>query len=139
MANEPGLSGEGGEASHDALGPSGSGTILLVEDETNVRILVTTVLKRQGYTVIEASNGSEALERGLEYSLPIHLLITDVTMPLLSGVELVRQILPLRPSMKVIFITGREREDVPQGRGVSFLEKPFTLRGLLAQVEWVMR
>lgn len=140
MANEPALSGKESEPPEDPPRPSGSkGAILLVDDETNVRTLVARILEREGYRVLEASNGSEALERGLEYSLPIHLLITDVTMPLLSGPELVRQILPHRPDMKVIFITGRDKKDVPQSPGISFLEKPFTLKGLLAQVEQVMR
>jgi CheY-like chemotaxis protein len=139
MANEPGLSGEGDVSFSDPARPPGSkGTILLVEDETNVRTLVARILEREGYTVIEASHGAEALERGLEYSLPIHLLITDVTMPLLSGPELVRQILPTRPDMKVMFITGLDKKDLPQGPVISYLEKPFTLKGLLAQVEQLL-
>ncbi len=93
------------------------------------------VLEEQGYTVIEAANGGAALERGIEYSLPIHLLITDLMMPLLSGRDLVQQLLPMRPSMKVIIITGRDKKEIPQGPGISSLEKPFTLKGLLALVE----
>lgn len=139
MANEPGLPGEQDESPSDPARPPGSkGTILLVDDETNVRTLVARILEREGYRVLEAAHGGEALERGLEYSLPIHLLITDVSMPLVSGPELVRQILPLRPGMKVIFITGQDKKDVLQGQGISFLEKPFTLRGLLAQVEQML-
>lgn len=139
MADGPGLSGEEGEAPHSPRPLGSKGTILLVEDETNVRILIAKILEHQGYTVIEAPNGAEALERGLGYTLPIHLLITDISMPLVSGPELVRQIHPLRPGMKVIFITGRDKKDVPQGTGISFLEKPFTLRGLIAQVACALR
>ncbi len=140
MANEPGFSSAEGEIPHDHPSPSGSkGTILLADDDTNVRNLISKILEREGYTVIEASNGAEALERGLEYGLPIHLLITDVSMPLVSGPDLVRQILPKRPSMKVLFITGRDKKDVSKGASISYLEKPFTLKGLLAQVDQLMK
>jgi len=139
MANEPGLSGEPGKSrSPSDRPPDSRRTILLVDDEKNVRMLVARTLEREGYGVIEASNGAEALGRGLEYSQPIDLLITDVTMPILSGPELVRQILLERPEMKVIFITGLDEKDVPHGLGISYLEKPFTLKGLLDQVKQLL-
>ena len=139
MANKPGHSGEGEETFSDPEKPSGSrGRILLVDDEAIVRTLVARTLEREGYQVIEASHGSEALARGLEDRLHIDLLITDVSMPLLDGPELVRQLLPKRAGLKVIFLTGRANKDVLQGPGISYLEKPFTLKGLLARVQQML-
>lgn len=140
MADSPGLADKTGETPVDPRTPEESPrTILLAEDETNVRVLIAGVLERQGFKVIEAPNGAEALKRAGQYPLPISLLITDVSMPLLSGPELVRQLLPLRPEMKVLFLTGRDKKDLPQGANISFLEKPFALVALLGQVRRVLR
>lgn len=139
MTIAPDVPGRQDGAPIDSMIPPGSrGVILLVEDESSIRTLIARTLERESFIVLEARNGQEALKKSLEYNPPIHLLITDVTMPLLSGPELVRQIHPLRPSMKVIFVTGREKKDVDQGPGVSYLEKPFTIKGLLAQVKQVL-
>ena len=81
--------------------------MLLVEDEASVRKLVSRMLGKQGYTVLEASNGEEALHVAQEHTCkPIHLLLTDVVMPLMSSRKLVEHLAESRPEMKVLFISG---------------------------------
>ena len=82
----------------------GSETILLVEDEDSVRQLVRETLESRGYRVLEASNGDAALTLAASHSDPIHLIITDVVMPGLSGHELVQQLQPARPTIKVLYL-----------------------------------
>jgi len=84
----------------------GHETILLVEDAPAVRVLARDVLKAQGYTVVEAQHGREALRIAEQYAGPIHLLLTDVVMPEMNGRDLVEQLAPLRPSMAIIYMSG---------------------------------
>ena len=111
--------------------PEGSETILLVEDESNVRKMASRVLSRKGYKIIEASNGEEAL-RFAENYLPgkIDILLTDVIMPHMGGVELSEKIKEKNPKIKVLFISGyTENSIVHNGvldHGIFFLQKPFT-------------
>jgi two-component sensor histidine kinase len=86
---------------------SGSENVLVVEDEDSVRELVLTTLKRHGYSVLEASNGEEALAMVEQRSEPIHLLISDVVMPGLGGRELARKLGALHPEMKMVFVSGK--------------------------------
>jgi two-component system, cell cycle sensor histidine kinase and response regulator CckA len=108
----------------------GSETLLLVEDSDVVRRLLLEVLRRNGYTVLEARNGAEALDIGKEFSGPIDLLITDMVMPQMSGRELAAHLAPKRPKMKVVLMSGYTVEAILRhgvlAPGTAFLEKPFS-------------
>ena len=119
----------------------GDETILLVEDEDIVREVTARILRNQGYTVVEAKNGEQALRRCDEHRGPLHLLLTDVVMPQMSGQELARQVRMLRPDVRVLYTSGYSDtimlRQSAQIRGV-FLQKPFTVRELLAKVREVL-
>lgn len=105
-------------------------TILLVEDEAVVRRLAYEILKREGYTVLEASCGEEALQISEKHKDPIHLLLTDVVMPKMSGPELSEKLGLLRPEMKVVLMSGYTDKNIvsddPKKRKINFVQKPFT-------------
>jgi PAS domain S-box-containing protein len=120
----------------------GSETILLVEDEGSVRQLIRETLESRGYHVLEAGDGRAALALAASRSETIHLVITDVVMPGLSGHELVQQLLGARPAIKVLYLSGHAEETVagplaPQGPK-AFLQKPFTLQNLSRKVREVL-
>jgi len=111
--------------------PQGSETVLLVEDEPTVREVATRLLREQGYNVLVAANGDEALHLARTHAKDtIHLLVTDVVMPRLSGKAVADQLKVLRPEMKVLFISGYSDESVMRhgsaGAGWNFLQKPFS-------------
>ncbi|MDH3792533.1 MAG: response regulator, partial [Rhodospirillales bacterium] len=122
---------------------SGSGTLLLVEDEDAVRAFSARALRSKGYDVLEARSGEAALELLGEQQKPIDLLITDVVMPRIDGPTLVREVRGQRPDLKVIFISGYAedafRKRLDQGAGIHFLPKPFSLKQLAGKVKEVMR
>jgi two-component system cell cycle sensor histidine kinase/response regulator CckA len=122
--------------------PHGSETILVVEDQEDLRRLAVHVLKRQGYRVLETSCGEDALELSKERKEPIHMVLTDVVMPGMSGRQLVDQLLPLHPKMKVLYMSGyTENEIVHDGvleEGTNYIQKPFTLDGLTRQVREIL-
>ncbi len=108
----------------------GTETILVVEDEITVRELARELLQMSGYTVLEAKHGQEALRICRTYDGPIHLMLTDVVMPLMNGHELAETLAPLRPGMKVLYMSGYTEEagvlrDILDSDAV-FLQKPFT-------------
>jgi len=113
----------------------GSETVLLVEDEPQVRDLVLAVLKTRGYRVLCSENGAEAMRLEREHPGRIHLLITDVVMPGMSGRELAEHLLSLRPELKVLFMSGYTDDAVLRhgviAPGSAFLQKPFALEDLL--------
>ncbi|HWY48950.1 MAG TPA: response regulator [Bryobacteraceae bacterium] len=117
-------------------------TILVVEDEAGIRALVRKILRRQGYQVLEASNGDEALVICREHSGPIDLLITDVIMPEVGGRELVTRFHELRGAAKVLYVSGyTDDATIYSGNypaGTAFLQKPFTLGALLDKVKEVL-
>jgi two-component system cell cycle sensor histidine kinase/response regulator CckA len=116
----------------------GSETVLLVEDEDAVRTLTRELLARQGYNVLEASNGEEALRVASTFAGTIHLLLTDVVMPEMSGRDLVRRFLTSRPRTRVLYTSGyTDHAVVRSGEirdGIGFLQKPFTSDSLIGAV-----
>jgi PAS domain S-box-containing protein len=129
--------------SHPALPrPTGTETVLVVEDETTVRDLERQVLQGCGYTVLEAANGREALRVCKEHPGPIDLLLTDVVMPLMGGVELAAAVSWERPRTKVIFLSGYADDHViRQGvtrSGHTLLRKPFTVSEFARTVREVL-
>jgi len=122
--------------------PHGSETVLLVEDEEMVREIVLKFLKKYGYTVLSSADGREALKICREHKGRIHLLLTDVVMPGMSGKELARQAMELLPDLKVLFMSGYTDNAIDQQgvleKGVAFIEKPFTHQGLAWKLRWVL-
>lgn len=123
--------------------PSGCETILAVEDEDNVRRLAVQILKGQGYFVLEASHAEEAMKVVKEQTENgIHLLLTDVVMPGMSGHELANHLLSSLPKMKVLFMSGyTDNAIVHHGileEGVNYIQKPFTVDALARKVREVL-
>jgi PAS domain S-box-containing protein len=120
----------------------GSRTALIVEDEDALREVTRRLLTRQGYTVITAANGAEAITAANSYRGPIDLLITDVIMPQMLGREAAEKIQQTRPEIRVLYMSGYARPFLAsQGRldpGVTLLDKPFTERELLDKVDTVL-
>jgi len=122
--------------------PRGSETILFVEDEESVRELVRDYLSETGYRVLEASDGLQALEVAESHKGPIHILVTDVVMPRLSGRELASRLSAQRPKTKILFISGYTddsifRHGVLEG-GVAYLQKPFNLKAIAQKIREVL-
>ena len=117
-------------------------TILVVEDEEIVRELVCQVLADQGYDVLCASNGSEGLRLSGAHAGQIKLLITDVVMPVIGGLELARTMSAARPDIKVLYVSGYSESDISEqgilASELEFLEKPFTPQVLIRKVREVL-
>jgi two-component system cell cycle sensor histidine kinase/response regulator CckA len=118
-------------------------TILLVDDEPQVRAVIRDVLELGGYTVLEAGDGTEAAKVEAGVAGPIHLLLTDVMMPGLSGPDLARRLTPRRPRMKVIYMTAFSFVDIANQQiglepGVPILAKPFRVEVLTKKVRDVL-
>jgi two-component system, cell cycle sensor histidine kinase and response regulator CckA len=110
-------------------------TILLVEDDPGVRALAMNVLTRLGYQVLSASSGDEALTLAQQASVPIHLLLTDVVMPNMSGRDVAAHLKQLRPDVRVLFMSGYTEEALGTLKdGAELLHKPFTIEGLSGAV-----
>ena len=106
--------------------------ILLAEDEAVVRNLVALMLSKEGYAVLSAKDGQEALEISGKFNGPIHALLTDVTMPGMSGLDLAQRILKKRPEIKTMIMSGETTETVlNQNTADVFLRKPFMPPALL--------
>jgi PAS domain S-box-containing protein len=126
-----------------ALPARSSDTLLLVEDEVTVRLITSRVLREQGYRVLEARNGQEALQLAAAYEEPIDLLLTDVIMPGgLSGPQLAEQLILLRPGLKVLYISGYTHNVIVHHgvleSGTAFLQKPFTPDSLNRKIREVL-
>jgi len=118
-------------------------TILVVDDEPKVRGLVRSILRTRGYTVLEADRGEEALRVCRQHAGPIHLLLSDVVMPGLTGAPLSEQAKALRPALKVLFMSGYTDDAISQEgvlrSGFSFIQKPFMPAALLQKIRDVLQ
>jgi signal transduction histidine kinase len=122
--------------------PGGSETVLLAEDQQEVRALARQILEMSGYTVIEACGGGEAFEVCLQHKGPIHLMVSDVVMPQMGGRELAQRVALLRPDMKVLYMSGYTSNAIVHhgilNPGTAFLQKPFTPDSLARKVREVL-
>jgi CheY-like chemotaxis protein len=138
---EGGISKSAGEIKSE-LGFRGSETVLVVEDEESVRALACRILRERGYSVLEAADGMEALRITGEFAGEIHLVLTDVVMPGMSGRSLISQLETVRPTIKALFISGyTDNAIVHHGvldPNVAFLQKPFSADGLVRKVREVL-
>jgi DNA-binding response OmpR family regulator len=117
-------------------------TLLVVEDQESVRSFAVAALKGDGYRVIEASDGNEAIAVAGRHPEGLHLLLTDVVMPGMNGKELSERLRALHPNMKVLFISGYTADVIAHrgvlDPGVAFLHKPFNPEELAAKVREVL-
>jgi two-component system cell cycle sensor histidine kinase/response regulator CckA len=122
--------------------PGGNETILLVEDAEDVRKLAARFLKGQGYTVLEAPCGGDALTLSQKYKEPIHMILTDVVLPGMDGRQLVQRCREIYQDLRVIYMSGyADREIIQQGiskNKTNYIQKPFTLDGLAKKVREVL-
>ena len=121
---------------------TGQGTILLVEDEEGLRSLNARGLRSRGYSVIEASNGIEAMEALEERNGAVDLVVSDVVMPEMDGPTLLKAMRGRNPDLKIIFVSGYAEDafekSLPENQQFAFLPKPFTLSQLVAAVKETM-
>ncbi len=122
--------------------PTGNETILLVDDEESIRDFLSEILEEQGYKVIKEPNGKKGLRKFKEISEKINLLISDITMPEMSGPELANELRKLQPDIKALFISGYINKNLIQEQSsnsnVSFLQKPFTYDSIISKVREIL-
>jgi two-component system cell cycle sensor histidine kinase/response regulator CckA len=122
--------------------PRGNETILIVEDEEEVRKLAGKILERQGYKILETFNGDDALVACERSRSPIHLMLADVVMPGMSGSELAKLLKPLYPEIKILYMSGYTDDSIVRHgvleKGVNYIQKPFTMEGLARKVREVL-
>jgi PAS domain S-box-containing protein len=122
--------------------PHGGETVLVAEDDGDVRSLVVQILKKQGYKVLDAANGEEAFMICEKHEGSIDLLVTDVVMPVMSGRELTDRLLLLHPKIKVLYMSGYTDDTVVRHgvleEGVNFFQKPFSMEALVLKVREVL-
>jgi len=123
-------------------GVPASPTILVVDDEAGVRVMIARMLSLAGYQVVSAQSGEEALEIVKDYAAPLELVLTDVRMPGMSGPELVEELLKVRPGIRVMYMSAYSRDVLPAGArdtDIPFLTKPFTMRTLALSIQETLR
>ncbi len=122
--------------------PLGNETILVVEDNHEVRKVTGRILRMQGYRVLEASNPNIAFSTCTQHEGPIHLVITGVVMLEMNGPELAKRLMPLYPEMKVLYMSGYVKNFISyQGileEGIEYIQKPFTVIELAKKVREVL-
>lgn len=120
----------------------GTETILVAEDDEDIRIIARRTLELYGYTILEARTGPEAIAVCAQHSGPIDVLLTDLLLPEVSGYDLALHLAKVRPSVKVLFMSGLSDDLMPTSGGLpagtQFLQKPFTPKGLAAKVREVL-
>jgi two-component system cell cycle sensor histidine kinase/response regulator CckA len=118
---------------------TGSGTVLLVEDEEAVRKFAARALASRGYEVLEAASGREAIDILEETKASVDLVVSDVVMPEMDGPSLMRELRKRDPGLKIIFVSGYAEDafakNLPEGERFTFLPKPFTLKELIETVK----
>jgi PAS domain S-box-containing protein len=121
---------------------TGTETILLVEDNQPVRLLVQEILIRQGYTILSATTGEEALAMAADHNGPVHLLLTDVVMPGMNGKELYGKAVATNPGLKILYMSGYTDEVIAHrgvlDSGIAFIQKPFTVEAIAIKVREVL-
>lgn len=126
----------------DTTSQRGSETVLLVEDEEIVRKITKRLLEENGYRVLQAGSGGEAIRLFISYKEPIHLLITDVVMPMLSGKDVADQIKSVHPETRVLYMSGYTDEAIVDhgivDADIEFIQKPFTERALTRKIREVL-
>ncbi|HEX8986248.1 MAG TPA: response regulator [Bryobacteraceae bacterium] len=112
--------------------------VLIVDDEPHIRSLVKSILQREHYQVLEAGDGSQALEICQESGSAIDLLLTDIVMPKLDGIRLVEQVFPAYPNMRFLYMSGKcdveaVQRDIRE-KGCGFIRKPFEISTLIKTI-----
>ncbi len=140
----PQVSGEAPatESGLPASAREGSETILVVEDQDDVRVFAVEALRKYGYRVIDASRGDQALNLCRAEAGPIHVLLVDVVMPGMTGPDVAARISELRPGTKIVFMSGYTEDLLPGGKGrveaAEFIRKPFTASRLAEKVREIL-
>src|SRR5215216_5804641 len=115
-------------------------TILLVDDNDSVRRAIASILELGHYTVLQAANGHQALQLSAQHHGNLHLLLTDLVMPRISGKDLALQVTQTHPEAKVLYMSGYLEEDVKpisEPNGASFVQKPISAVALLAKINQI--
>jgi CheY-like chemotaxis protein len=137
-----GASPEANQERASESAPRGRETVLVAEDEEMVRTLVRGILEGNGYTVLTASDGDEAISAAGKYGDPIHLILTDVVMPKRGGRDVAESLARFHPGAKVLYMSGYTDESIVHHgvleEGIAFIEKPFTPDALLRKVRQVL-
>jgi len=131
---------QGKDEPRPSSGPRGSEVILVVEDEAGVRELTCEFLKVSGYAVLEAKDGFEALDIVARHMDPIHLMLTDMVMPKMSGQELASRLKAIRPDVRTLFMSGysEHTSDDQAASQLPLLQKPFSISSLVDKIREVL-
>jgi len=119
---------------------SGSETVLLVEDDPSVRVVLETMMRRRGYHVLSCGSSEDALEICKRHDTTIDLLVTDMIMPVMGGRELVQRVRALRPRIRVLYVSGyaETEPDDKLDSTLDYLQKPFAPEALATKVREVL-